>query len=266
MKKLISSQEYHASNAVGSTTLKKIASKSLLHAMTQEVKASPSLALGSAIHAAVLEPETFKKDFAVSPKFDKRTKQGKIDSAAFGIENVAKTIIDESQSLIVEGVRKAIISHPIASAMLTGGEAEYSYFTEIDEVEVKCRPDYYLPEQGCLVDLKTCQDASREGFTKACINFGYAIQAAFYLDVFNAANKADIKEFYFVAVETTAPFAVNIFRMGEVELKLGRAQYKEALDLLKKYNSDPTQIAQFGYKQQINEINYPLWALEKMEA
>jgi exodeoxyribonuclease VIII len=266
MKKLISNTAYHANEAVGSTTLKKIASKTLMHAMTEEFKESPALAIGSAAHAAILEPETFKNDFAVSQKFDRRTKQGKADALAFTEANAGKIIIDQLQAEIVEGIRKSVLSHPIASSMLSGGEAEYSYFASIMDTECKCRPDYYLPEQGCLVDLKTCQDASRDGFTRACINFGYAIQAAFYLDVFNKANGTDIKEFYFVAVETSKPFAVNTFRMGEVELKLGREQYLEALKKLKQYNSDPSKLSSFGYKEQINNIEFPIWALERMEA
>ena len=33
---------------------------------------------GSAFHKIVLEPETFDKEFIVSPKFDRRTKEGKL--------------------------------------------------------------------------------------------------------------------------------------------------------------------------------------------
>ncbi len=262
----MSNKDYHASEAIGSSLLKKISLKSLLHAINDDFKTSSAMDLGSAIHAAILEPETFSNEFAVSEKFDRRTKAGKIAAAAFEEANAGKTIITEDQKKIVESVRKSVLNHPIASGMLKGAESEYSYFTEIDGINCKCRPDLYHPEHGCLVDLKSCADASKDGFIRACINLGYHIQAAFYLDVFNKANGTDIKEFYFIAVETTKPYAVSTYKMGEVELNLGRAQYKAALGMLKKYKETPEEIDHFGYEEVINEIQFPIWALEKFSA
>lgn len=302
MKKLITNKEYHQTEAIGSTLLKQIALKSLLHAKTQEFSQTPAMVLGSAAHAAILEPETFRNEYATALNdegflktsddlkkelkslglkvsgskselaqrlidHDKMYQNAIFDLVAerFRKENEGKTILTQEQSEAVREIKSAVLSHNIAKGMLTGGESEYSYFAEILGVTCKCRPDYYLPIEGCLVDLKTCSDASADGFTRACINLGYAIQAAFYLDVFNAANGTTIQEFYFVAVETTKPYAVNTFKMGEVELNLGRRQYKKALEQLIKYNANPDPV-KFGYPEQVNEIQFPLWALEKMEA
>lgn len=264
MKKLITAKEYHSLPDVGATILKKIALKSLLHAVTEEQKETPAIILGSAIHSAVLEPERFDRDFVVSEKFDRRTKAGKEVALAFETSNEGKTILEPDQMEIVRGARESIKRHEIANGMLTGGESEYSYFAEIDGVKCKCRPDYFVAS--ALMDLKTCRDASRDGFIKACIDLGYHIQAAFYRDVFNKATGLKVDEFYFVAVETSKPYAVNTFKMGEPELALGREQYRAALAKWREFQESTDRLLDMGYEKTINEIQFPTWALSKFSA
>lgn len=268
MKKLMTNTAYHADPAIGSTLLKKIAQKSILHAIKEERRESDALNLGSAIHCAVLEPEKFPSEFLVMPKVDGRTKEGKAIKADYEKISTEKnmTILNEEQDEQIKGMVQAIRAHEIANGMLTGGEAEYSYFAKdpVTGLMLKTRPDY--KNKGALIDLKTCQDASKDGFIKACINFGYHIQAAFYLDVHNLATGENLTEFFFVAVESSAPYAVATYKMGEVEINLGREQYKKALKQLAEYKKDESKILAFGYEHKILEVNFPLWALEKLSA
>lgn len=266
MKKLMSNAEYHAHEAIGSTTLKKIAAKSVLHAMSEEFSQTPAMVLGSAAHAAILEPETFDAEFAIAPKVDRRTKVGKEAWADFVAASEGKTVLTEEQARAVAGIKAAVLEHPIAREMITGGEAECSYFAKCPETGLllKCRPDY--KKNGALIDLKTCADASMDGFTRACINLLYQVQAAFYLDVHNLSDESEkVKDFYFLAVESSDPHAVNTFKMGEVEINLGRELYKRALRELAEYRKDESKIRSFGYSNEIKEIQFPTWALEQME-
>ncbi|WP_417447227.1 PD-(D/E)XK nuclease-like domain-containing protein [Kangiella sp.] len=267
-KTLQSNKDYHASDAIGSSTLKSIANSTLAHALSSEFKESDATRLGSAVHAAILEPETFDDEFIVIPKIDKRTKAGKILAAEYEEKAQGKTIITEEQKLSVEQVVESIKRHSTASAMLSGGEAEYSYYSEIDGVAVKCRPDYV--NQGALIDLKTCQDASADGFMRACFNFGYHIQAAYYLDIYNKVNGTDLKEFFFIAVESKAPYSVNIFKMGEIEINLGREQYKKAFAQLVEYKKAGEKLEdlvspKYSYGEGISNIEYPVWMLQKID-
>lgn len=266
MKKLESNEIYHANPAIGSTTLKKISSKSVLHALSEERKESAAFDLGSAVHCATLEPEKFDSQFIVSPKYDRRTKEGKAMAEAFEIHANGKTVLSEDQIEVVRGTLSAIKEHDIAIGMLSGGEAEYSYYTTcpITGLSLKCRPDYF--NKNALIDLKTCQDASVDGFTKACMNFGYFLQGAYYLDVFNMANGTSLTEFYFVAVETNKPYAVNTFLLGEAEIALGRQQYQKALRQYAEFLKNPSNIKDFGYERKINEIVFPDWAFQKWGA
>jgi hypothetical protein len=53
----MSNEEYHAHHAFGSTSIKTAANKSIAHLFGAERKDSPAFALGSAVHAYLLEPE-----------------------------------------------------------------------------------------------------------------------------------------------------------------------------------------------------------------
>jgi hypothetical protein len=82
----------------------------------------------------------------------------------------------------------------------------------------------------CLIDLKTTVDAKPEGLDRIIINYGYHIQAQFYLDAWKAATGED-RDFLFVLVEKAAPFEVTVCRMNADALFMARKQTARARDL-----------------------------------
>jgi len=266
----MSGEKYHESSAVGSSLLKTIHSKSVLHALKQEFEKTPAMTLGSAVHTAILEPENFDLEYAVAPKCDRRTKAGKEIWANFTASAGDKTVLAEWESEVITQMKTAVFTHPIARKMLTGGESEYSYFTDIDGIEVKCRPDYF--KNGALIDLKTTKDASFEGFSKQMGSLAYHLQAAFYLDVFHKSmgSKPTNQEFYFVAVETKKPYAVAVYRLDEAQIEAGRLHYTQALEKYKNYLTESKEIGpekacrNHGYSNEIIDIQIPYWFLDKI--
>lgn len=269
-KILESNRPYHDSQAWGSTTLKGIASKSILHAF-QERTQTPSMILGGAIHCAILEPERFGLEYAIAPECDKRTKEGKEIWANFSARNANKTILTQDQIEDILGMKRTVTNHPIANMMLTGGEAEYSYYATNEEFKlpVKCRPDYV--KNGSLIDLKTTQDASFEGFARQIGQFGYHLQAAYYIDVYNLAtglNHPD--EFFLVAVENKAPYAVAVYKLDSMHIEAGRVAYKKAMGKLADFLArggnpkEPNTLLGFGYPAVITDIQVPFYMLNKI--
>lgn len=266
MKKLETNESYHANPAVGSTLLKSIHKSSLLHAITNEFTGSDSVDFGNAVHTRFFEPESFDSRFIVKPNVDGRTKEGKEINARFAQEAEGRTVITQDQFDGSAIAIKNLMAHSIAGAIFKGGEAEYSYYTHDNEtgLTLKCRPDYFV--MNALVDLKTTRDASVVGFKNQARQLAYHIQAAYYLDVFNLANNTNIKEFYFVAIENTAPYAVNVFKLPEAEIELGRAQYKRAKRLYAEYLKDTTKLNNFGYEEVIHSLDFPNYAFEDIGA
>lgn len=271
MKKLESSTDYHNNHALGSSLLKRIHSKTLLHALSATVEQTDAMILGSAIHCAILEPERFSNDFVIAPKCDRRTKEGKELWVSFLAASSGKTVLDEDQNAIIKGMKDSLLSHPTASAMLSGGEAEYSYYTQDLEsgLNLKCRPDYH--NANALIDLKTTQDASFDGFSRQIGNLAYHLQAAFYLDVFNASQGTSYSEFFFIAIENKAPYAVAVYRLDSTHLDYGRIAYRKALtkyaEFLKSGASveDLKSLRNFGYPTDIMDIQVPYYILDKIQ-
>lgn len=268
MKILEPSSVYHANPALGSSLLKKIHSKTLLHALTVKQEETDSMILGSAIHCAILEPERFTSDFVVCPKVDRRTAAGKATYAEFEAAAGDKTVLTADQMEIVEGMKASIMSHPVASMMLNGGEAEYSYYHKdvTTGLELKCRPDYH--NGGALIDLKTTMDASYEGFAKQMGNLGYHLQAAYYLDVFNGSQGTNYDEFFFVAIENKAPYAIAVYRLDSAQIEHGRIAYQRALSEYAGFLNSGSNMEElktlYGYPAQITDIQIPFYILDKI--
>ena len=148
--------------------------------------------------------------------------------------------------------------------MLKGGTAEYSYFVECPEtgLKLKCRPDY--ENKNTLIDIKSTRDASPKGFARQSANLLYYVQAAYYLDVYNLANHTNIKEFYFIAVENTAPWGCCVHKVKEYDIEYGREIYRKALLDIKKYREESKckdfKRDNFIYGTGILELELPPWA------
>jgi hypothetical protein len=63
-----------------------------------------------------------------------------------------------------------------------------------------------------------------------CNEFGYEVQAAYYVDVAQAIDGKK-RDFYWVAVEKDAPFAVAVYKASDAMMEYGRTQYKKAIEL-----------------------------------
>jgi len=220
--------EYHAHPALGSSNLKQILKNPYAFATGIKQEQTAAMALGSAVHTLVLEPHKFGEEFAVAPEYDARTKEGKEIKAAFEASCIGKTILKADEYERAKTCSE--IAKQIAGRFFKGGVAESSFFSEFDGTAVKCRPDYYLEDLGIIVDVKTTADASPDGFIKSVANFGYYLQAAFYMDVLQSLGK-NADKFMFVAIETKEPFMVGLYTLDSVSIDFGRSEYKRALEI-----------------------------------
>jgi exodeoxyribonuclease VIII len=193
--------------------------------------------VGRLCHTAVLEPHLLASEFAISPKFDRRTKQGKAEAAAFDEGVGDRTVVTEDQFQLALAIRDSVLAHPLAASILEVGAAELSAFWDAvsedgESIPAKGRLDWVVEDfegGGPLIfDLKTCQDASAEDFPKSAGRFGYHLQAAFYSDGYRSIT-GERPRFIFGAVEKSAPFGVQLFEFDLAAIAKGRAAYQRAL-------------------------------------
>ena len=111
-------------------------------------KETPALLIGSAVHCAVLEPEEFGKRYAVGPRVDRRTKQGKEEWEAFLQTSEGFIQLDSETATLCERIMEAVRKFPAAKYLLNAGEAEkvIEWTDEAIEVDCKARPDWLTPD------------------------------------------------------------------------------------------------------------------------
>lgn len=254
----MSSDDYHAHHAVSKSVLDKIA-RSPLHCRAYldglRTEPTPAMQFGTALHAAVLEPELFDAQYAVF-EGDRRTTAGKQAYADLVARN--KSIITSADSDAITSMTAAVSSHPMASGLLRSGRAEDSVFWTDPETGLpcKCRPDWWRTD-GIVVDVKTTEDASPAGFAKSVAAFRYHVQAAHYL-AGTGANR-----FLFIAVEKKAPYAVAVYELDSISLEVGEMIRRADLTT---YAMCQESGEWPGYSSAVEILSLPAWSFPKSES
>lgn len=201
-----------------------------LNPSAEPQKETPALVIGSAVHCAVLEPSEFGKRYAIAPKFDKRTKDGKAAFEAFVAEAGERIVIDAETATLAERIMLSVKRCNSAAYLLKEGVAEQPIFWTDEQIEVDCKakPDW-ITAGGILVDLKTTEDASPVGFARSVRKYRYDVQAAFYSDGYEASTGQTCNGFMFIAVEKTPPYLVAVYFIGADDLQNARQRYRENL-------------------------------------
>lgn len=260
----LSNEDYHRGPGVSSTVLKDML-RSPLHCWSRHVDperpaAAPTapMVLGSAVHTATLEPTLWETEYAVAPRCDRRTKAGKEIWKAFQEEAAGRIALPAEQGELAIRVADATLAHPAAALLLETGAAEQSvYFDHPLGELVKVRPDWWASQQW-LCDLKTTGDASPKGFARQVAQLNYHLQAAFYVDVVEAVT-GECLPWYWIAVETQAPYAVAVYRASPELLEAGRQLYLQALAL---YTACRQTGSWPGYSVEPQVLELPPWALK----
>ena len=253
--------EYHAHDFISKSGLDRIdQSPAHYQAWLSEPRiTTPALTFGSACHNYVLERETFDDRYVVAPSgIDRRTKAGKEVWEAFTSEAAGREIISADDMDKLVAMRASIIEHPVAEELLDpgSGRAEVSVFGELENVAVKCRPDW-LRDDGIVVDLKTTDNAGPGAFTRSVAKYRYHVQASLYSDLLQAVTGEPVKAFVFIAVEKNPPFAVSVYELDAESLEVGRAAYQRNLDTYRRCleaNHWP------AYSDAIETLTLPRWA------
>lgn len=258
-------EEYHKHPAIGHSGLVRLM-RSPAHyreSVTHSPEPTPAMQLGTAFHTALLEKERFGSTFVVVPKFDRRTKEGKAQALAWEAENGGKINLTLDQVEAIGRMVIAVREHQGARQLLGCGLMETSGFWTDKQTGIECRfrPDF-LAIKGetivAMIDVKTCVDASAEGFARAIATQGYDVQAAFYQDGLKALSSNTVP-FYFIAIEKEAPYAVAVYRASEAMIEVGREKYQASLQLLqwcREHDSWPA----YQPDGVIETIDLPRWA------
>lgn len=238
----ITNEQYHASAGISRSKLM-LLDKSPYHfwyetfsGLAEKQESTAAMSIGSAFHTLLLEPSKFDDEFAVSPKLDRRTAQGKEAWKAFSDMSEGKIILTDDQYIKVRKMVELVSQHEIVTTLLDESVFEQSiYWTDKETgLQFKTRPDIWSSKM--VVDLKTTNDASPYNFSRSALNYGYYLQAGMAFEACKAIGRP-FEMFVILACEKEAPHVPAVFIMKDEALQFGLDQFisyknrlKECLD------------------------------------
>jgi len=205
-------KEYREAEGVNKSTLWEMR-KSPAHykyLLDHPAEDTTALRFGRALHAAILTPTLYKRDFVVAPEVDKRTKAGREEYAAWKASLLpeAEEITAEEAQTIAEMV-KAFRRDKDAMRLLKGTRRELPIFWNDKKIGLKCKCRVDAIGKEAIVDLKTTSDITT--FDRDANAYGYHLQAAHYLRGVEAKTGRR-PEWYFIAIEKKPPYGIKIIK------------------------------------------------------
>lgn len=252
----ITNADYHRDEALGSTSLKTLATRTPAHYQHDKArpKFSDAFTLGTAAHSLILEADTSGIVVVEADNWlTKDAKAAKAEALAAG-----KQPLLTKEMAQVTAMFEAVMAHPLARAAFTRHKAEQSVFWEEDGLMLKCRPDAWKPST--LIDLKTARSADPNEFGKTAHEFGYHQSAAHYIDGVKAATGEELP-FHFVLVEKTAPYLVSVVELDVEAINIGRQLNDRAKRIYRECVENNTWP---GYPN-ADLISLPMWAIYQAE-
>lgn len=229
------------------------------YVLGQTTEPSDAMRLGSYLHAMVLEPETLTERFAIMPKVDRRTKEGKEQWARFQENNKGLDWVTQDQHEQAELLANAILRHKAFG--LYAGQIPASVIEErIDfsfgEYACRCKPDMVHVPSGVCWDLKTTKAANPKAFATSVVDYGYHRQAAFYKAALREEYGQEFR-FMFMVVETSEPYEAAIYELDDEAIEQGEAELSVLLDeyRLRMASNDWTP----EFAKGLNRLSLPRW-------
>lgn len=285
----IPEQEYHDSSRLSASQI--VAGlRSLAHMkyeMDNPRPDTPAFLFGRAVHAAVLEPESFEHRYTFSGDCAAIITSGARKGEACGAggkvrvdgewrcgrhmtggggdayDLPAQTIIPVADWDACMAIRDKVYNNPWASAMLAQAKSEVSVYWNDPNTDLECRarPDALNLDVGAHVNLKTTLDASHGvmGFQRDFFKYNYHVSFAHYDNGLLMNDR--VVDHYALAVEKNPPYEVSVFRVTRDVLTVGRTKLNEIMQEIQ-YAKESGYWP--GYSSEIVEIEPRRWMEEDL--
>lgn len=223
-------------------------------------KRTESMEFGSAFHVFLLDgTKDFFEQYAVMEEgFNLRSNENKRKWQ--DVLDSGKTPLRYEDYLAIQKMAANVYKHPRAKQIMETSENEGAYTGVILGLPAKAKID--VRSRGYTFDVKTCSDASKDGFRKSINNFNYHRQGAFYEEILDQ-NGIKSKGYGFIAVESEEPHMVGVYVLGPDSMAKGMTQVNRLVAKLKKHQADEKLWP--GYCGDIEEVEISFWKSKEEE-
>lgn len=225
---------------------------------------------GSAFHKLVLEPNTFEKEFIVSPTFDRRTKEGKLAYNHFcELVQSGITVINDEQMDMISGMRDSVMRNPYARKLINGNIEQSMYFVdEMTKARCKVRPDVWRKvgdDRIVVIDLKSTKSAIPTDFARDVVAYHYDLQAFMYCYGVSKVMNVPIDniDFVFIAVEKKPPYLINVMQVDKYVMQKGEADFREYIGTHAQCLESGVWYGLNGEREVINTLSLPSYLIKE---
>lgn len=216
--------------------------------------------LGTAFHAAVLEPGYIEENYVV---YEKR-RQGK-EWEAFAEEHAGKEIVNQREIGKVMAMLEAFKAYkevPLWDIFHSAfAEREKSVFWIDEETGCGARVRFDVITDEAVFDLKTINDARPKNVMRQVAQMEYDLQASMYA----AGGKSYIGKklpFIFVFIEDKAPYGIQVYASGDTTLRNGEIKFRRGMNAFKRYQEKLNADTPLScYSGKIQTLELPSYAL-----
>lgn len=159
----------------------------------------------------------------------------------------------------VRAMAGALLTHPVAEKLFADGEAEVSAYAQDRGTGVLRRGRFDWLNPWAVVDYKTTVSAAPADFAKACANYGYDMQASWYLDLCDLLGEPR-ETFVFVAQEKEPPYLAEVYELDDAALERGDRRNRRALELYA-HCQDTDVWPGYAMGEPYMTLSLPRWAL-----
>lgn len=231
----ISNEEYHTSNGLSRSALWKFKKSPALYQYEylnpDFAKPEPTLPMmmGNLVHCLALEPHTFDEQYIVTPKLDRRTKEGKAKVIEFEQIAQGKVVLNQEQYDLATNMAQKILANDAFAALLNGSKVEQSIFFTHERTGLQCkvRPDVWL--NNIVGDLKTADNATLRAFQSVAHDKGYYLQAGMIHEGLRSLG-IKLEKFVFPVVEKKEPHLDALYVLDQEAIDYGINQFNKLMD------------------------------------
>ena len=210
--------------------------------LTDPSETTDAMELGTALHTAILEPESFHGKYVRGAAGNLTRKGPKDENEQIKFDNPGKTLIRDKEWPKLMAQRASVLNHPRAAEVLSSEgytELAYVWRDPMTDVLCKARVDKLgSTRDGWPVVLDAKGFGERGGrltdqaIESVIFDRQYHIQAAHYTNGLNVLAPSQ-RRFVFLFIEKSAPFACRMVEIDAAALELGQRQLARWLKRLK---------------------------------
>lgn len=180
---------------------------------------------------------------------------------AFEKEHAGACILSETELAKATAMARAITSDMAADSLLFAPGAEHEKEVSWTYRGRKCRGRFDAITADAIPDVKSTRDASPKWFPRQAAQMFWTVQGCWYADGAEAAGLG-WRQPYIVAVESSPPYPVTVWRMPEETIAESRRIYQGWFETLLRCEADNVWP---GYSGDVLDLEIPYYMRQSFE-